>query len=133
MLARFCCRVQQQAYHDSMMKPLSLKILAWVSLLAIVFVTVSPIGWRPHDLLPVDLDRAAAFALMTLLFVLAYPRHFLLCSALLILGALGIEALQLLSPTRHAHLDDAVVKAAGAAVGAVTAWTINQIRATRTV
>jgi VanZ family protein len=112
-----------------MMKPFLLKTVAWLSLFAIIFVTVSPIGWRPHDFLPVDLDRALAFAAMTLLFVLAYPRHFVLCSLLLIAGALAIEALQLLSPTRHAHLDDAVVKAAGAAFGAVTAWMINQIRA----
>ncbi|WP_342633739.1 VanZ family protein [Neorhizobium lilium] len=105
-----------------------MKIVAWLSLLAIVFVTVSPIGWRPHDYLPVDLDRALAFALMTLLFVMAYPRHFVLCSVLLIFGALAIEALQLLSPTRHAHMDDAAVKAAGAAFGAVVAWLINQVR-----
>ncbi len=113
------------------MKPLPLKSLAWLSLLAIIFVTVSPIGWRPHDFLPVDLDRALAFALMTFLFVLAYPRHFLMCSILLIVGALGIEALQLLSPSRHAHLDDAAVKAAGAALGAICGWLANQTRRIR--
>ena len=114
-----------------MIKPLLLKTLAWLSLIAIILVTISPIGWRPHDYLPVDLDRALAFGLMTLFFVLAYPRHFALCTVLLILGALGIETLQLLSPTRHAHLDDAAIKAVGAACGAMIAWMINQLRAGR--
>ena len=98
------------------------RILAWLALSAIVFVTVSPIGLRPHDYLSVDLDRALAFAVMAMLFVLAYPRHVLLISILLVIGAGGIETLQLLSPPRHAHMADAAVKATGAALGASAGW-----------
>lgn len=94
-----------------------LKLAPWVCLAAIIFVTVSPIGLRPGDLLPVDLDRALAFTLLGALFILAYPRHVLLCSVVLILGAGVIEMLQVLSPTRHAHVEDALVKAAGAVFG----------------
>jgi len=36
--------------------------------------------------------------------------------------------LQELSATRHARIDDAMVKAAGASVGVVLGWTINQVR-----
>ncbi len=94
-----------------------LKLAPWACLAAILFVTVSPISLRPGDILPVDLDRALAFTLLGVLFVLAYPRHILLCAVLLVLGAGVIETLQFLSPTRHAHWEDAAVKAAGAAIG----------------
>ncbi len=67
--------------------------------------------------LPVDVDRALAFLLLGALFVLAYPRHFVLCAVLLVVGAGAIELLQLLSPSRHAHVEDAVIKAFGAVAG----------------
>lgn len=103
------------------------KLLPWLALAAIIFVTVSPIRLRPQDFAPVDIDRAGAFAVMALLFVLAYPRQWLLCAILLIVGAGSIELLQFLSPTRHAHLDDAAVKAAGAIVGCLVGLAANRM------
>jgi hypothetical protein len=104
-----------------------IKLLPWLALAAIIFATVSPIRLRPQDFASVDIDRAGAFAAMALLFMLAYPRQWLLCGILVILGAGGIELLQYLSPTRHAHLDDAVVKAAGAAIGCLMGWAFNRM------
>lgn len=105
-----------------------LRLAAWLSLAAIIFVTVSPIGLRPHDVLPVDIDRALAFVVMAFLFVLAYPRSWMIVAAAIILGAGGIELLQELSPTRHARMNDALVKAGGAAVGVVLGWAANRLR-----
>jgi hypothetical protein len=102
------------------------KILPWLALAAIVFVTVSPIRLRPHDFASVDIDRAGAFAVLSMLFVMAYPRRWVACAILLILGAGGIELLQFLSPSRHAHLDDALVKAAGAAFGCLLGLALNR-------
>lgn len=102
------------------------RLLPWLALAAIIFVTVSPIRMRPQDFAAVDIDRAGAFAVMALLFVLAYPRQWLFCGILLVLGAGGIELLQFLSPSRHAHLDDAAVKAAGAAVGCLIGLVANR-------
>lgn len=113
--------------YDNQMTTRLFKILPWLALAAIIFATISPIRLRPHDIASVDVDRAGAFAVMALLFVLAYPRQWIVCAVLLILGAGGIELLQYLSPTRHAHLEDATVKAAGAAIGCLVGWTINQI------
>ena len=84
------------------------KYIAWSVLLVIVIVTICPIGFRPHTLTTVGIDRAAAFAF---------------CSA-----AFGIEALQFLSPTRHPHLMDAAVKAAGAIAGGLAALSYLQFR-----
>ena len=109
-----------------------LKTFAWITLAFIVFATISPIGWRPHDYLPVNVDRALAFTVMSALFVLAYPRYWVLSAVVLLLAAFPIELLQNLSSSRHAHFDDAGIKAAGAAVGIVAGWLINEIRARRT-
>jgi VanZ family protein len=73
-----------------------------------------------------------AYVLAAAVFVLAYPRQWKSVALLLILGAMGIELLQYLSPTRHAHLTDATVKAAGAACGVVVGWAINLLRSRRT-
>lgn len=104
------------------------KISAWLVLAAIVFVTVSPIGLRPHDPLSVNLDRALAFCLMSGLFVLAYPRHWVAVLALTFFGAGAIETLQFLSPTRHAEMIDAAVKAGGAVAGVALAMLANRLR-----
>jgi hypothetical protein len=104
-----------------MMTSRRLTFLAWSSLAAILFVTVSPIGLRPHDPLPVNTDRALAFAVMAFLFISAYPRKAWTVLALLIVGAGAIEAMQLLAPTRHAHLLDASIKACGVVIGASAA------------
>ena len=53
------------------------KYVAWSVFLLIVIVTVCPIGFRPHTLTTVGLDRAAAFAFCSAAFVLAYPRYWL--------------------------------------------------------
>jgi hypothetical protein len=112
-----------------MMTSRLLTFLAWSSLAAILFVTVSPIGLRPHDPLPVNTDRALAFAVMAFLFISAYPRKAWTVLALLIVGAGAIEAMQFLAPTRHAHLLDACVKAGGVVIGACAAVLVARIRA----
>ncbi len=105
-----------------------LKTLPWLALAFVVFATVSPIDLRPHDFMPVNVDRAGAFAVMAFLFVIAYPRHWKLCAVLLLIGAGGIELLQFLSPSRHANADDALIKAAGAAIGCIGGWGVNRLR-----
>jgi VanZ family protein len=105
-----------------------LKIAAWLSLCAIVFVTVSPIGLRPHDILSVDTDRGLSFMMMALVFVAAYPKRFWLCAILLVCGSGAIELLQYLSPTRHARLEDASVKAVGAAIGVTIGFALIKVR-----
>ena len=100
----------------------TLRIAAWLVLTFIAFATLSPIGWRPHSLLPVNLERAAAFVLAGLLFGLAYPRHVLLAGVVLAIGIIGLEVLQTLQPDRHGRELDALIKLAGATLGLVLGW-----------
>ncbi|ARQ57969.1 MULTISPECIES: VanZ family protein [Rhizobium] len=105
--------------------------LAWLLLALILFVTVSPIGLRPHTVTSVDTDRGGAYVLLGLAFALAYPRQWKLVAVLLITGAVAIEYLQYFTPTRHPRLHDAGVKAMGAALGLLAGWVINRWRETR--
>lgn len=115
-------------YCDGMMTRRFICLLAWMLLAFILFATVSPITSRPHDFLPVQLDRALAFTLMAGGFIVAYPRHWVTVAALGIASAFAIETLQYLSSTRHAHLADAEVKAVGAAVGVLLGLAANKFR-----
>lgn len=116
------------------MAPMSLvkyRITAWTVFAAIVFVTVSPIEMRPGDIFSVDIDRALAFGLLSSVFLIAYPRQVLLVGSLVTLSAGGIELLQALSPTRHARVDDAIIKGIGAVGGIMLAYLYNALRALR--
>lgn len=54
-----------------------LRIGAWMVLLAILAVTISPIKFRPITGESADLERFVAFFLVGALFALAYPRHWM--------------------------------------------------------
>ena len=107
------------------------QITAWTAFAAIVFVTVSPIEMRPGDIFSLDVDRALAFGLLSSMFMVAYPRHALLVGGFVVLSAGAIELLQALSPTRHARLDDAIIKGTGALAGMGLAFSYNALRTFR--
>ena len=113
------------------MNTLKYQIAAWAAFATIVFVTVSPIEMRPGDIFSVDIDRALAFALLSSMFMVAYPRHALMVGGFVVLSAGGIELLQALSPTRHARLDDAIIKGSGALCGMALAFSYNAFRTFR--
>jgi hypothetical protein len=84
----------------------------------ICFVTLSPISLRPETGTGfVAVERFGAFAALGALFVTAYPHHFFRVASLVVIVALGLEALQHLTPDRHGHLVDAMEKIAGGLAG----------------
>ncbi len=97
-------------------------VIGWSAVLAIAFVTLAPVGGRPHlsDAGP-DIERFLAFLLLSGTLSLAYPKRRGLVLALTIGLAIGLEAAQLLEPTRHGKPHDAVVKVLGAMAGATLA------------
>jgi hypothetical protein len=93
--------------------------VAWLLLAAVIFVTVSPIQFRPVTGEPPDLERFTAFAVVGLAFAIGYPRRWLLVACLIVASAFAIESAQLLVPGRHARLEDASVKAFGGLAGLI--------------
>ena len=90
--------------------------VSWLTLAFIVYATLSPISARPALAGP-QLEHFAAFALMGLALGLAYPSRVLLIVVFVVGVAIGLEALQLLTPDRHARVADALVKALGGVCG----------------
>jgi hypothetical protein len=88
---------------------------AWAAFALIVFVTISPLGFRLVATANSDIERFAAFALLGLLFGLAYPRRLVVDASFVIITAGVLETLQLMTSDRHGHIADTFVKAAGGA------------------
>jgi VanZ family protein len=95
--------------------------IAWLLLVFILFVTIAPIRLRPRTITHVNLDRSLAFAAMAFFFVLGYSQSPMLIAISCTVGAGLSELLQLLSPSRHARMPDALAKSVGAAAGALAA------------
>ena len=93
------------------------RVLFWLVLLLIAFVTVSPIQFRPETGLPPPVERLAAFVVLGALAMAAYPRHRLRWFWSLILTAALLEAGQHLVAGRHGRMIDFDVKAVGTMVG----------------
>lgn len=94
-----------------------LRFLAWGGLCLVAIVSLVPIGFRPESGFSVSIERFGAFAAIGLAFALAYPRHARLALFIAAGSALLLEVLQMLAPSRHAHVFDALVKVAGGAAG----------------
>ena len=91
-------------------------ITGWLALAFIVYATLSPIDDRPVVAGP-HFEHFMAFAVVGLAFGLAYPKRMFLVAAIILISAFGLEALQVLTPDRHARLLDALVKAGGGVCG----------------
>jgi hypothetical protein len=95
-------------------------LLAWVSLGYIVYVTLSPIGLRPVASNNPAYERLAAYAMVGILFGLAYRRR-VLALGIVVGTAIALEGLQYLTPDRHGRLVDLVEKASGGLLGVLVA------------
>ncbi len=84
----------------------------------IVVATLSPLQMRPTSELPTSLERELAFMLLGCALTFALPKRALLLLALLVACAGTLEWLQTMVPTRHARLDDFIVKSLGVTIGA---------------
>jgi uncharacterized membrane protein len=99
-----------------------LVFIAWFALGCIAFVTLSPIGLRPVVTDNPAYERFAAYAILGVLFGLAYPqRRIWLVISIVVGAAIVLEGLQNLTPDRHGHLPDLLEKASGGLFGALVA------------
>ncbi len=101
--------------------------LAALGVASITFVTLCPIGLRPH-LASANEERFGAYFVLGVLIALTSPRRWLRAIAIVASLACVLEAGQLLVPGRDAALSDAVIKALGGVVGAVAVQFIFPLR-----
>jgi VanZ family protein len=101
---------------------------AWTCLIFVAYATLSSIDARPeltgagfYKASFTALERLIAYAVLGLLFYLAYPRHVGFVCVLVFGSAIILELLQIFIPDRDARVLDAVEKLAGGAVGIIAA------------
>jgi VanZ family protein len=94
-----------------------LGIAAWSLLSFVAYATLSPLQARPALPTPANFEHFAAFAILALLFCLAYPRQFILVCLIVIGSAVVLEVMQLFTPDRHGRIQDAFEKIAGGGTG----------------
>ena len=104
------------------------RLVAWSCLLAVAIATLAPIGMRPESTLPPSFERIAAFAIIGLLFAIAYPRKPWLAIMVTIGAAVALEMLQILTPSRHGRAFDAALKLAGGAAGLLIGYLAQRLR-----
>jgi hypothetical protein len=114
-----------------MPQKLLVRIAAWVSLCFIANATLSPLRDRPTLLISSNVEHLAAFAVLGVLFCLAYPRRIPTVLIFVIGSAALLEVLQLLTPDRHTRILDAVQKIAGGVLGVFAGRAILHLRRAR--
>jgi VanZ family protein len=100
----------------------SIAVIAYATLTHVGFVysiyfKLSPILMRPEMRNYAHFEHLISFAVVGMLFSLAYPRRPFLVCCIVFGGAALLEFLQTLTPDRHGTLADALEKMAGGAAG----------------
>lgn len=110
--------------------PNLITVAAWASITVIAYATLTHVGFvysiyfklMPFLMQPAMINYAhfehiICFALVGVLFGIAYPRRAILVCCIILGGAALLEILQTLTPDRHGTLVDALEKMAGGAAG----------------
>lgn len=101
---------------------------AWLLLLAVAFVTLSPIEWRPISPFHPQVERFVSFGLIGFVFCVAYPRRIGWVTLCVLGAATGLEVLQFIAPGRHGRLIDLAAKLAGGGMGIAAGWALSRWR-----
>lgn len=108
-----------------------LRVLAWLLLAGLIFVTLAPINLRPSTPAPTQVERIVALAVLGFVFALAYPRHIFLVALVVLGSTVLLEVLQLVSPSRHGRFVDVAAKLIGAGFGIAAGWLVTWLRQRR--
>ena len=90
---------------------------AWLTLVAIIVLSLVPPGARPTTFLPHKIEHAGIFLLDGIAFGIAYCGYAWLSSIVAVAFCAAIELAQLTIPGRHARLSDFFVDAMAICVG----------------
>jgi VanZ family protein len=96
------------------------KFCSVAAMVLLAMISLGPADWQPRTGLGWEIDHFLGYFVITLMFCLAWPRPFVVGGALMAGGAL-LEALQALTPDRHANLLAAFCGAGGALAAALLA------------
>ncbi len=95
----------------------AIRVTAVIVGLAIVYLTLGPVGIRSMSPVGAEYDRALAYAVVGALAVLSAPQRPWLSALLVFMMAVGLEVAQRFTSDRHGHLIDVFEKLVGAGFG----------------
>jgi VanZ family protein len=108
-----------------------LKIGAWLLAAAVTFATLGPASLRPHSDLGQNGEHVLAFILVGLAFGFAYTGNRLRTAFVAVILTGALELLQIVTPGRHARLEDFIVDAlaicGGLIVAASADWAMTRL------
>ena len=107
---------------------LALRILAWLLLAGLIFVTLSPINLRPSSPAGSEIERTVALMVVGFVFALAYPRQIVLVAIIVLGSTVLLELLQLVAPSRHGRFTDVATKLIGGGIGIAAGWQLMRLR-----
>jgi VanZ family protein len=127
----------QVEYKGRMFRKL-IAVAAWACLIFIIYATLCAIEARPQLVGSVFykafftvVERFGAYAVLGLLFCLAYPRNVTPVCFLVFGSAIVLELLQMFFPDRDARVLDALEKLAGGIAGITIAWALLRLQRNR--
>ena len=96
------------------------RITALALFAIIAFATLSPIQMRPH-IAEANVERGLAYVLLGFALALGFPNRRYRAAIFVVCTAGFLEILQIIDPSRHARVLDAIIKAAAGVAGIVIA------------
>ncbi|HPS56476.1 MAG TPA: VanZ family protein [Spirochaetota bacterium] len=105
--------------------PIINKYMLWAGLVIIMMLAVTPGNYALETGFSDKLNHLAAFLVLSLLALRAYPRMYLRCGLWLMLYGIVIEGIQIWIPGRSCSLMDLAADLCGIAAGVIPALIFN--------
>ena len=98
------------------------RVVGWLLLAVIVFLTLSPASYRPVTQAGHNLEHFLIHLVLGITFGIGYARRWWLLTLGLVGFTAAVEFAQLFVPGRHARLKDLVIDAGAACLGVAIVW-----------
>jgi VanZ family protein len=104
------------------------RIVGWLTLAVIVFLTISPASYRPVTKVGHNLEHLLIHLMLGITFGIGYARQWWLLALGLTGFTTALEFAQLFVPGRHARLTDLIIDAGAVCLGVAIVWAIDVCR-----
>ena len=98
------------------------RVVGWLLLAVIVFLTLSPASYRPVTKFGHNLEHFLIHLVLGITFGIGYARRWWLLALGLVGLTAAVEFAQLFVPGRHARLKDLVIDAGAVCLGVAIVW-----------
>jgi VanZ family protein len=101
------------------------KVVGWLLLAVIIFLTLSPPSYRPVTNVGHNLEHLLIHLMLGVTFGIGYARRWWPVALGLVALTAAIEFAQLFVPGRHARLKDLVIDAGAVCLGVAFVWAMD--------